>query len=75
MFWKLLIKPLFFLTFHYLYEKHNIMGCSCKGNKTNQNVEQTSQTTQQTQNTQNVVRESLANKIKKTVEKYYHKNS
>lgn len=48
------------------------MGCSCKGNKPEPQQPQTitqNQTTNQT-----TVRESLATKVKKTVEKYYNTN-
>lgn len=51
------------------------MGCSCKGNQNNQTTQQTAQQTTQTDQQTTVVKETLANKIKKTVEKYYNKNS
>lgn len=47
------------------------MGCGCKGNKTQSNGSQTTTTTSTTSTTTN---ESLKDKIKKTVEKYYTAN-
>jgi hypothetical protein len=48
------------------------MGCSCKGNNSETQKPQT--TTQNQTTNQNTVMESLATKVKKTVEKYYNTN-
>lgn len=53
------------------------MGCGCK-NKSNSSQSPTTQTTTQNQNQAskpNYVQETVKDAIKKTVEKYYRKNS